>query len=104
MEYNWIWVASDVHLNVDGLKDVVYNIHWRRSLTDGELSAESYGTCPVDEPTPEAFVSYEDLTKEEVESWLEANLDVEAIDAALLANIELQKNPVSETLNPPFEQ
>lgn len=104
MNYNWIISALDVKLSEGEMKNVVYNIHWRRSLTDGELSAESYGTCPVGEPTPEAFVSYEDLTKEEVEGWLEGNLDVESIDAALLPNIELQKNPVSETLNPPFEQ
>lgn len=103
MTKSWIISALDVKLSEGEMKNVVYNIHWRRSLTDGELSAESYGTCPVGEPTPEAFVSYEDLTKEEVESWLEANLDVEAIDNSLVADIELQKNPVSETLNPPFE-
>lgn len=103
MEYNWIWVASDVHLNVDGLKDVVYNIHWRRTLADGEFTADCYGTCTVGEPTPEQFVSYEDLTKEEVESWLEANLDVESIDAGLLAQVELKKHPVDATLPPPFE-
>ena len=49
------------------------------------------------------FVSYEDLTKEEVESWLEASLDVEAINAGLASQIEQEKNPSSITLAPPFE-
>jgi hypothetical protein len=62
-----------------------------------------YGTCPVGDPTPEQFVSYEDLTKEEVEAWLEESLDVESIDSGLAANIELQKNPIDATLPPPFE-
>lgn len=103
MEYNWIWVASDVHLNVDGLKDVVYNIHWRRTAKDGEFTAESYGTCAVGQPNPEEFTDYDSLTHEEVYSWLEANLDVEAIDESLDSQIESQKNPVNATLNPPVE-
>ena len=103
MEYNWIISAMDVKLSEGEMKDVVYNIHWRRTLADGEFAADSYGTCAVGEPTPEQFVSYEDLTKEEVESWLEANLDVESIDAGLLAQVELKKHPVDATLPPPFE-
>lgn len=102
MEYNWIISAMDVKLSEGEMKDVVYNIHWRRSAVDGEYSAEVYGTCNVGDPTPEQFVSYEDLTKEEVESWLEANLDVEAIDAGLASQIELAKNPIDATLPPPF--
>ena len=102
MEYSWIVSAMDVKISEGSMKDVVYNIHWRRSAVEGEYSAEAYGTCPVGEPTPEQFVSYEDLTKEEVESWLEANLDVESIDAGLASQIESQKNPVDATLPPPF--
>ena len=103
MQYNWIISAMDVKLSEGELKDVVYNVHWRRSLVDGEYSAEVYGTCGVGDPTPEQFVSYEDLTKEEVEAWLEASLDVETIDAGLVSQIELQKNPIDATLPPPFE-
>lgn len=103
MEYNWIVSAMDVKLSEGELKNVVTNIHWRYKATEGEYSAEFYGTCPVSEPTPEAFVSYEDLTKEEVEAWLEASLDVEVLQEGLANQIEAEKNPVSETLNPPFE-
>lgn len=102
MEFNWIISAMDVKLSEGEMKDVVYNVHWRRNAVEGEFSAEVYGTCPVGEPTPEQFVSYEDLTKEEVEAWLVANLDVEAIDAGLASQIELAKNPINETLPPPF--
>ncbi len=102
MEYNWIISAMDVKISEGELKDVVYNVHWRRSAVEGEYIAEVYGTCAVGNPTPEQFVSYEDLTKEEVEAWLEESLDVEVIDAGLAANIELQKNPIDATLPPPF--
>ena len=102
MEYNWIISAMDVKLSEGELKEVVYNVHWRRSVVDGEYSAEVYGTCPVGDPTPEQFVSYEDLTKEEVEAWLEESLDVETIDESLASQIQLQKNPIDATLPPPF--
>ena len=102
MTKTWIISAMEVKLSEGEMKDVVTLVHWRRNAIDGEFSAEVYGTCPVGEPTPEQFVSYEDLTKEEVEAWLEANLDVEAIDESLASQIQLQKNPVNETLPPPF--
>jgi hypothetical protein len=103
MEYNWIVNAMEVKLSEGEMKDVVTLVHWRRTATDGEFNAESYGTCSVGNPTPEEFVSYEDLTKEEVESWLEASLDVAQIDANLLSQVELKKNPIDATLPPPFE-
>jgi hypothetical protein len=102
MEYNWNVNAMEVKLSEGEMKDVVTLVHWTRVAVDGEFSASSYGTCPVGEPTPEQFVSYEDLTKEEVESWLEASLDVKSIDAGLVSQIESQKNPVDATLPPPF--
>lgn len=103
MKYNWIISAMDVKLSEGELKDVVFNIHWRRNASDGQYSAEVYGTCPVGNPTPEQFVSYEDLTKEEVEAWLEASLDVAELDENLNAQIELKKNPIDAQLPPPFE-
>jgi hypothetical protein len=103
MEYNWIVNAMEVKLSEGEMKNVVTMVHWRRTAIDGEFSAESYGTCSVGNPTPEAFVSYEDLTKEEVESWLEASLDVSEIDANLDYQIQSKKNPIQATLQPPFE-
>jgi len=103
MEYNWIVNAMEVKLSEGEMKDVVTMVHWTRTAIDGEFSADTYGACSVGNPTPEAFVSYEDLTKEEVESWLEASLDVAEIDANLLSQVELKKNPIDATLPPPFE-
>jgi hypothetical protein len=102
MEYNWIISAMDVKLSEGEMKDVVIMVHWIRTATDGEFSSQSYGTCPVASPTPEQFISYEDLTKEEVVVWLEESLDVAEIDANLYAQVELKKNPIDATLPPPF--
>jgi NADH:ubiquinone oxidoreductase subunit len=74
--------------------------HWRvtESETVGEdtFTASSYGTCGF---TPDAdaddFVAYNSLTEEVVMGWVHAEVDQSATEAALTANIEAQKNPVS---------
>ena len=78
--------------------------HWR--VTESETvgtgddavthTASAYGTAGF---TPDAdaddFVAYDSLTEEVVMSWVHAEVDQSATEAALTANIEAQKNPVS---------
>ena len=78
--------------------------HWR--VTESETvgtgddavthTASSYGTVGF---TPDAdadgFVAYDDLTESAVLAWVHESADQDAIEAALTANIEAQKNPVS---------
>lgn len=93
----WVISAFECKPIVDGLTDVVSTIHWRKEAAEtvGETTytADTYGACTVSEPDAENFTAFEDLTEEVVIPWLEATLDVEAIDATLDAQIETQKNP-----------
>jgi aspartate oxidase len=70
--------------------------HWRVTEVDGDYSASAYGTVGF---TPDAsasdFVAYDSLTEEVVMGWVHAEVDQDATEAALTANIEAQKNPVS---------
>lgn len=95
--YSWNISALDSAPTEDGLAKVVKTIHWRRNAVevDGEKTyyADVYGAMGCTSPNPEDFVQYDSITKDEVEAWLEAELDVEALDAALDAQIENQKNP-----------
>ena len=58
-------------------------------------TASSYGTVGF---TPDAdadgFVAYDSLTEEVVMGWVHAEVDQDATEAALTANIAGQKNPV----------
>jgi len=87
------------------LTDVVIVIHWRRQATetiDGkEYSADIYNTYSCSAPTGD-FTPYENLTFEQVCGWLEAGMDVEAIDAALDSKIALQVNPPVVSLPLPW--
>lgn len=54
-------------------------------------------------PTGEEFTPYEELTKDQVVGWLVSELDVDAMNENLNAQIDLLINPINVTLQPPFE-
>lgn len=79
----------------DGLIDVVKTVHWTRECKgiDENEYASIYGVMPCQAPDPMAYTPYNELTFDQVCGWLEANLDMNALDAELDAKIEMQKNP-----------
>ena len=96
------WTIANLERNLaDGGVTVA---HWR--VTESETvgtgddavthTASAYGTVGF---TPDAdadgFVAYDDLTESAVLAWVHESVDQDATEAALTANIEAQKNPVS---------
>jgi hypothetical protein len=102
------WVISQLNCAVEseGLSDVINVIHWRYNATqvDGDKTwfADTYGASSVEQPNPQNFIPYEDVTEAEVIGWLEEILPVEAMQLALENNIALQINPVEVTLPLPW--
>ena len=89
MEITWKVTQCD-RLTSDGF---ITTAHWTASAVDGEYSASIYSTCSWAPGTPS--VPYENVTEQEVLDWCWASgVDKEAAEAALAAQIELQKNPV----------
>ena len=82
--------------SVDTADGGVTVAHWRVTEVDGDYSAASYGTVGF---TPDAsdpsFVAYDNLTESDVLAWVWAEVDQAATEAALTADIEAQKNPVT---------
>lgn len=95
--YEWVVSQMDTAPSLDGLTDVVVTVHWRRNAVavDGETTyfADVYGAMACATPSETDFTAYPDLTFEQVCAWLEAGLDVEALNANLDAQIENQVNP-----------
>jgi hypothetical protein len=119
IQYTWEFPALDVKYSDGEMTNVVNTVHWRLNATDGVHTVSTYGSIGVPEPTPEAFVSYDDLTKEEVQSWVESAMRTEtpSVDGTeeavvvdgvqelyenLARQIAVQKAPVSGTLTPPW--
>jgi hypothetical protein len=74
----------------------VTTAHWQATATDEDYSASVYSTCLWSDGT--ATIPYASLTKETVLGWIWANgVDKSATEAALNAQIELQKNPTKAT-------
>jgi hypothetical protein len=102
----WVIAALDCKPSIDTMTDVVSVIHWRKQATevvdDKTYTADMYGACTVTLPEPESFIEFNDLTEATMVEWLEAVLDVAAIDSALDAQIDFQKNPPVVTKKAPW--
>jgi hypothetical protein len=88
------WTIANLERNLsDG---GVILAHWRVTEVDGDYSASSYGTVGfTPDATDPSFVPYDNLTEADVLGWVWAEVDQAATEAALTANIEAQKNPVT---------
>jgi hypothetical protein len=74
--------------------------HWRvtaeETVGDVTYTASAYGTVGfTPDPDADDFVAYDSLTEATVLGWVHAEVDQDATEASLTANIEGQKNPVS---------
>ena len=97
------WTIGTLERNVADGGVVV--AHWRasKSVTVGEgddavaYSGSSYGTCGfTPDADAEGFIAFADLTESGVLDWCyDGEIDKDAIEAAIDAQIEAQQNPVS---------
>ena len=92
------WTIANLERNVsDGGVTVA---HWRvtesETLGEDTYTASSYGTCGfTPDASAEDFIAYADLTESTVLGWVHADVDKDATEAALTANIAEQKTPTS---------
>ena len=92
------WTIANLERNVaDGGVTVA---HWRvtesETVGDDTFTASAYGTVGfTPDPDADGFVAYDSLTEEVVMGWVWESVNQEDTEAALTANIEAQKNPVS---------
>jgi hypothetical protein len=91
MEFNWNIVQTDYNTSDKFITTVHYNV----SAVDGEFTASTYGTVGYTEEG--AFTPYSQLTEAVVVGWVQDSLDKDTVEEALTAQIDAQKNPVSES-------
>lgn len=96
--YTWNIVALDVTASVDGVSNVVNNIHWILNGTDGVNTESIYGTQSIEFDSNSSFIEYKDLSKAQVERWLESAIGDQQISnfkSILDEKLKLMANPVS---------
>lgn len=71
--------------------DVVTNVHYTVSKTDGEAVGSSYGSVGVE--VGDTVIPFAELTEATVVEWVKEKLDLVALEASLDAQIADQKAP-----------
>jgi hypothetical protein len=87
---NW----TIVNMERDAATGFVNLVHWICHDSEGEFSGSVYGSIGL---TGELTVPYESLTESQVISWVKSAMGADTVaahEAAVVAQIEAQKNPV----------
>jgi hypothetical protein len=105
--FTWVINQLNCLISSEGLQDVINVIHWTYVATETddtgkEWIASMYGTANVEQPNPQNFIPYEDVTYEEVCGWLDQVLPTDDMKASLEANIYNQQHPTEVTLPLPW--
>ena len=91
------WTITQTDFNTDN--NFIFCAHWTATAVDGDYTASIYSTCSFAEAAP--AIPYADVTMQEVLDWCWAGgVDKDVTEAALAANIALQKNPVTASGTP----
>jgi hypothetical protein len=99
MEYKWV-ISNLVAKIQDGeLSNIIETVHWRYQATDGEHTADVYGSVGLEAPDAESFKPFEEVTEADVIAWLESKLDVEAMQEGLSKQLDAIANPTHVSLN-----
>jgi len=93
----WAVIQMNCYPEVDGEEDVVFNVHWTLTGSDGTYQGNVYGTQAVSLNPDAPFIPFADLTEAQVVGWVKDAMGEEAV-AALEANIDGQ---IANAKNPP---
>lgn len=94
IQYSWDVASLECAPLEDSHVNVVKTIHWIRIANSDSYCTTVYGSVALPEiESDDDFIAYEDLTKDDVEEWLNTYVDVDTADATLAKQIEALKNP-----------
>lgn len=94
MTINWKISTCDRDVATGFIKTA----HWQCSGVDGDFNGSVYSTCSWAVGTPS--IPYANVTEAQVLAWVWESVDKEATEAAVAAQIEAQKNPVTASGTP----
>lgn len=94
--FSWSISQLECYPRHEGRDNVVFIIHWRRNAVDGEHIADCFGTQTITLDPDASFTPFADLTKTQVEEWLESAMGkdkISELDADLSEQLRNLKNP-----------
>lgn len=98
-------MATEITWNIANLErqlasGAVYTVHYTIDAFDGTYRSSAYGSIGLEAPEENEMIPYADLTKETVVGWVKEKLTMEKVDeieAALQAQLDQQREPVTGT-------
>jgi len=99
MAHTWTIAQMDYDVSSGGKTNVVTQLHWRCTKTDGDHSGSAYGAEGLAAPG-DTFVEWADVTESTAVGWAKAALgsdEVTAIEARVDAQIAELKTPTTGT-------
>jgi hypothetical protein len=103
--YTWNINTLEAKIHENGLDNVVFNIHYRYLGVDNDndkYAISQMGILNVQFKEGDPFTPFEDLTESQILEWLESGLNTQEMQDSISKEIELLKNPVNESLQPPW--
>jgi|TARA_B100001250_G_C19605618_1_gene702624 hypothetical protein len=108
ISYEWDCKTCDTYPAKSGKSNVVYNVHWILTATDGtnkdsdgnNWTADTYGSQSVSTDDLSSFKNWSSLTNADVQGWVETAMGsstVTAMKASLDAQIAEKISPKSVT-------
>jgi len=108
ISYEWDCKTCDTYPAKSGKSNVVYNVHWRLTATDGtnkdsdgnNWTATTYGSQAVSTDDLSSFKNWSSLTNADVQGWVETALTADTVTAmktSLDAEIAEKISPTSVT-------
>ena len=106
ISYSWDVSTVDTYPTKDSNSDVVHNVHWRLTATDGtnkdsdgnNWTSEVYGTQGLDTDSISSFVAFGSLDAAKVQGWVEAAMgadEVTKLKSGLDGQIAVKITPTS---------
>lgn len=96
VKYEWKIEQLVCYLEKEGKKNVVYHVYWRLNASLDGYEDTAYGSINIQLDPESEFTPYENLTKDQVVSWVKIAMGEESVanlEASLNQKIEYQMNP-----------
>ena len=98
--YEWEFPQLEIQPNNIERPNMVYNVYWKFNGTYGSYSATKTGIIDIPYNPNDVWVEFADLTKDEVQHWVEDRMLRFSEDAITLLKEELAQK-IEEQINPP---
>lgn len=101
--FTWSVISMTSYPQAEGQVDVVFQVNWMCSGTEGSVGASNGGVAYVTYTAGSPYTPYDQLTQEQVLGWVYASgVDQAAVEASVQMQIDERLNPPTVNLPLPW--